>query len=182
MTKTSDIGQGDIPPHNIGPLFRSHARKLRAYAQTKGVSLDEAEDVVQEAFARLQNYGPQKKIQNDIAFLRTIIVNLIRDGFRKKRRAAPELEYDDAIFEVAQPLPDQETTLGAKQSLRHVMRDIGDMPPLTREVFIRHRIERQTYEQIAAATGLTVAVTRRHLRDAIVSLTTARRKRDALEG
>ena len=155
---------------------------LRAYAQAKGVSRDEAEEVVQEAFARLQNYGAQKKIQNDIAFLRTIIVNLIRDSFRKKRNVACELEYDDVIFEVAQPSPDQETVLDAKQSLRQVLKDIGELPPLTREVFIRYRIERQTYETIAAATGLSLAVVRRHLRDAIVCLTVARRKGDDREG
>ena len=167
---------------NIAPLFRHHSRTLRAYAQAKGVSRDEAEDLVQEAFARLHNYGARKKIENDIAFLRAIIVNLIRDGFRKSRNAAPELEYDDVIYEVAHPVPDQETTLQAKQKLRQVLKDIRDMPALTREVFIRHRLERQTYDEIAAATGLTVAVTRRHLRDAIVGLTAARRKRDDLEG
>jgi len=167
---------------HIGDLFEGHAPKLRAYARAKGVSREEAEEVVQEAFVRLQNYGDQKKIQNDVAFLRTIIVNLIRDGFRKKRSVVIEHEFDDAILEVAQPSPDQEASLGAKQSLRQVLKDIRDLPPLTREVFIRYRIERETYEEIAAATGLSLAVVRRHLRDGIVSLTEARRKRDDLEG
>ncbi len=154
---------------------------LRAYAQAKGASREEAEEVVQEAFVRLQNYGPQKKIQNDIAFLRTIIVNLIRDGFRKKRNIVSELEYDDVIFEAVQPTPDQEATLDAKQSLRRVLKDIGGLPPITREVFVRYRLERETYDEIVASTGLTLAVVRRHLRDGIILLNEARRKRDTLD-
>jgi RNA polymerase sigma-70 factor (ECF subfamily) len=44
------------------------------------------------------------------------------------------------------------------------------MPPLTREIFMAHRLDDMTYEEIARRTGLTVRQVERHVARAILEL------------
>ncbi|RMB12289.1 RNA polymerase sigma-70 factor (ECF subfamily) [Eilatimonas milleporae] len=158
----------------LSRLFADHGRQLTAFARSKGATPDDAAEIVQDAFLRLKKYGLQKKVENDLAFLRTIIVNLIRDRYRKRQNAPFTGDYEDAVQNAPSVRPDQETALAAKQDLRRTLRDIADLPDITRGVFVRYRLHGHTYDRIARDMGLTIALVRRHLRDAVVSLTRKR--------
>ncbi|MEO1240853.1 MAG: RNA polymerase sigma factor [Pseudomonadota bacterium] len=158
-------------------LFLRHKNSLVAYAKSKGASEADADEIVQEAFMRLQKYGQKEKIQSDVAFLRTIIVNIIRDRFRRLKITPFVENYDEVSFAIASPAPDQEKALAAKQDLEATIRDIRDLPDITGEVLIRYRLQGETYERIAQNMGLTIALVRRHLRDALVMLAKKRGER-----
>ena len=44
------------------------------------------------------------------------------------------------------------------------------LPPLTREIFMAHRLDDMPYEEIARRTGLTVSQVERHITQAIIEL------------
>ena len=168
-----------VPPASIDELYRRHASALEAFARLKGASADDAPEVVNDAFMRLARYGAREKIENDLAFMRTIIVNIIRDRFRRTRNAPKVVSYDDADLD----LPDdrqagQEQAMIGKEALKLTLNDISDLPEPAQDVFIRYRLRRQTLEEVARETSMTIALVRRHLRDALVQLTEKRGQRE----
>ena len=159
-------------------LYRTQSTKLVGFACSKGARPEEAEEIVQDAFARLARYGAREKIQNDIAFLRTIIVNLIRDRFRSRAVRPPHIDYDEMDYDPPSDNPGPESAYGTRQDLQLTLEDLEALPAMTKEVFVRYRLEGQTYEQISSDCGLTIAVIRRHLRDAMVFLVKQRGQRE----
>jgi RNA polymerase sigma-70 factor (ECF subfamily) len=59
--------------------------------------------------------------------------------------------------------------------LRRVEEAIGSLPRMQREIFLAHRLDGMTYQQIAARTGLSVRRVERHLTRAIYKITKMRR-------
>ena len=163
---------------SIETLYRAQFQTLVGFARYKGAASDDAEEIVQDAFSRLARYGAREKIQNDIAFLRTIIVNLIRDRFRSRAGRPPHIEYDEMDQEPASDRPGPESIYGARQALQLTLDDLDALPALTREVFIRYRLKQENYERIARDCGITIAIVRRHLRDAMIFLHKQRDQRD----
>lgn len=159
-------------------LYRTHAATLVGFARSKGAAPDEAEEIVQDAFARLARYGAREKIRNDIAFLRTIIVNLIRDRFRSRAACPPHLDYDEMDHDPASDSPGPESAYGTKQALQRTLEDLEALPALTKEVFVRYRLKGETYQRIAQDCGVTIAVVRRHLRDSMIFLVKQRGQRE----
>lgn len=159
-------------------LYRTHAARLVGFARSKGARPEDAEEIVQDAFARLARYGAREKIQNDVAFLRTIIVNLIRDRFRSRAVRPPHIDYDEMGYDPQSDGPDPESAYGTKQDLQLALEDLDALPALTKEVFVRYRLKGETYERISRDCGLTIAVIRRHLRDAMVFLVRQRGQRE----
>ena len=68
--------------------------------------------------------------------------------------------------------------LALEQDLQLALEDLDALPALTKEVFVRYRLKGETYEQIARDCGLTVAVIRRRLRDAMIFLVKQRGQRE----
>lgn len=58
----------------------------------------------------------------------------------------------------------------AKELEREIAGVVGSLPSQTRKVFIMHRMEGQTYEQISSRTGLSVNTVKYHLKRALAKL------------
>ena len=167
-----------VPEDPIEALYRTERARLTGFARRKGASEDEAEEVVQEAFFKLARYGCGEKIRNDIAFVRTIIVNLIRDKYRVAGHRPAHIQYDELTHEPQSEAPEPEMALSAQQELKLTLQDINQLPVVTREVFLAYRLNQHTYNQIADDLGITIALVRRHLRDALLHLATQRGYRE----
>lgn len=162
----------------IEVLYRSEAARLIRFARRKGASEEDAEEIVQEAFFKLARYGGGEKIRNDLAFVHTIIVNLVRDRFRVNGKRPVHVDYDELAHEPASEAPAADDAYCAQQELELTLKDIASLPDMTERVFIAHRLKRHSYERIAEDLGITIALVRRHLRDALVHLTCQRDLRD----
>jgi RNA polymerase sigma-70 factor (ECF subfamily) len=55
--------------------------------------------------------------------------------------------------------------------LRCLEEAVGNLPRIQREIFMAHRLDEMTYEEIAARTGLSVRRVERHLARAISKVT-----------
>lgn len=158
-------------------LYRSHYEPLCHYARRKGAVKGDEGEIVQEAFLRLARYGAREKITSDAAFLRTIIVNIIRDRFRRRQVAPVMIEYDEMETDIAAEAVSQDDQLHYKQALKLTLADLSDLPELTKQVFICYRLRGYTYSKIADDLDISIALVRRHLRDAIVHITQKRKHR-----
>src|SRR5688572_23608149 len=69
---------------------RSLLAKLRRLLRSRGRSIDDSDDLIQEAFLRLQMYCREHVVQKREAFLVRTVLNLSADLSRRERRVTIE--------------------------------------------------------------------------------------------
>ena len=140
--------------------------RLRSFIRKRVLDEGEAEDILQEVFYELvQAYRLMKPIEQAGAWLFRVARNRIIDRFRKRRPgAAPspgsagEEEGEAFPWEELLPSPDAgpEAAFAREILMEEVAAALDDLPDEQREVFIAHELEGRSFNELAAATGLSV--------------------------
>lgn len=108
-----------------------------------------SEELVQEAFLRLIANEDTEEIRSHEAYLTRVSRNLALNHLRHIRMGV-EISVDSAVLEaLGEENPAVDDILIARQQLKIVLKAIIALPPRRREVFILHRFEGLTYDQIA---------------------------------
>jgi len=141
-------------PADLRELYAASHRRLvvQLTAMTGGVA--EAEDVVQEAFARALPRWPRlSRYDNPEAWIRTVAMNLARSQWRQLRRIralAAQLARTDAAPELS---VDHVALLAALRRL----------PNEQREAIVLHHIGDLAVEQVAAQLGVPTGTVKARL-------------------
>ncbi|MDK2760466.1 MAG: RNA polymerase sigma factor [Sphingopyxis sp.] len=153
----------EVLPHRA--VFRRHATRL--------VSPGEAEDLVQEAYARAIDASHHREIANARGFVLTIIRNL---AFERHRRAAiVRIEHlaDLGALEIADAAPDQFAVLSGTIELGRLMALLDMLPQQQRAVVKLRRIEGMPPKDIAVRLGLSISTVEKHLAKGLAMLASA---------
>lgn len=145
-------------------------KKARAVVLRRGAPFDDAEDIVQEAFARLDAYTRTHEIKSEEAFLINAAVNISRDQARR-RRNAPFSDSAVQIDLVADSAPPADEVLRAQERLRRLTAGMAQLNPRAHRCLIAKRLEGRTYAQIAEQEGISVSAAEKAVARAIVFLT-----------
>lgn len=128
---------------------------LRRYFLKK-VTPPEADDLVQEVFAKLQARSAATPVENIEGYLFRSAANVLvshhraeaGQGWNRHRRLEEWLEPPEEIS--------PERTLMGKQALERVIASLDDMPARSREAFLMHRFEELTGPAIARRMGISL--------------------------
>lgn len=149
----------------------AYLRRLKKRLHRQGSSLSDAEDLIQEAFVRMQAYCNEGgEIREPEAFLartaRRLSLNARRDRHDELyvAQSAEELPLMDLG-----PTPDE--VLAADECLKRMTAVLDAVNPRTREVFFLHRLEGLSYAQIARQMGISVSAIEKHVARAAAALT-----------
>jgi RNA polymerase sigma-70 factor (ECF subfamily) len=145
-------------------------RKVRAVVVRSGVASQDADDVVQEAFVRLESYARKHEIRSQEAFLVTAAVNLGRDLVRHRTRVPMDNEGFD-ILGLADLAPQPEEQLLRQESLRRAASGLQRLDAQTRRILLSKRLEGLTAAQIAERESLSVAAVEKRVARALLFLT-----------
>jgi RNA polymerase sigma factor (sigma-70 family) len=154
------------------PLSFAYGAKLCRTLCRKGLSREDAEDLIQEAQLRLHVYGADVDIDNEEAFLRRTVNNLKIDRYRRLR---PEIRAEVSLdhFDVQRPLaalnPSPEAQVEAQQSLSEIIRLLVDVNPRTCEIFLAHRAG-YTYDEISDRLNVSHITIKRHVARGLVAV------------
>lgn len=152
----------------FGLLYRECAPKLRRRIRSRVGSDDEANDLVQDAFARLLGARPMEGLRSPGAFLNRIVRNLLIDRARRLSARPPHVQFDtETEFAVA---PEQAELIELDQMRRRYRDVVESLPPRMREVFVLHRIDELSYKQIATRLDISVRTVEWHIAEAIVRI------------
>lgn len=153
----------------IGQMYRNERpRLLRFFARWTGH--EGAEDMVQQAFLRMATKGEEYAAAIDAPqpFLRKVGLNLVRNQARHEARIdrARHVSIDDV--DIAGP--DPMAALEARDQLVRIEAALNKLKPFTRDIFVAHRVDGYSYEEIARRTGLSVRGVEKQMRTAIKKL------------
>jgi RNA polymerase sigma-70 factor (sigma-E family) len=152
--------------HAVIELYGVHFRRLVRLASLLERDPHQAEDLVQEAFARLfRAWGRLGDPAKAPEYLRSTVVNLARGRARRgivARRFTPDRGADAASAEdVAARLAEA----------RFVVAVVRSLPTRQRECIVLRHYEGCTESEIAAIVGCSIGTVRTHLKRARETLT-----------
>lgn len=145
-------------------------KKARLTLLRRGAAADDAEDMVQEAFARLEAYARAHEVKSQEAFVVNAAVNISRDEARR-RKAAPFFPVLGAADSVADLTPRADEVLRAQERLRRAEAGLAQLSPTARRCLLAKRLEGLSYRQIASSEGLSVAAVEKQVARAVLFLT-----------
>jgi RNA polymerase sigma-70 factor (ECF subfamily) len=137
-------------------------QKLRRLLASRGRSADDIDDLVQEAFLRLQLYCREQPVRNTEAFMVRTVLNLSAQQGRDARRRQ-SMTDDPDIFSVIDPTPSPDEVYAHQQRLLKVKAGLERLRARTREAFLMHRVDGMSYVQIAQALGVSVSMVEKHI-------------------
>jgi len=163
----------------VDRLVAELRRDLIGYLQRRGQSVEDAEDVVQEAFVRFQRAGHDLAGGDARPLLFVIARNMQTDRWKSAGRRGTRLADDIHTLDAGPralasetPAPDQH--LIGRQNLAAAAAVIRALPARTRDAFLLHRFEDQTYRQIASRLGVSVSMVEKHIAEALRQLKISR--------
>ncbi|MGQ2929714.1 MAG: RNA polymerase sigma factor [Sphingopyxis sp.] len=185
-TAASGVSASDpLPPEGWMPqnaaicaatvLDEQRPRLARFFGRRAGAQ--DVGDLVQECFRRLISSGayPRVLAEQPAAYLFRTARNLLAERHRtdERRMAADHQSYEEPEISG----PDPHAALEARDQMRRVAAALDRLKPQTRDIFLMHRFEGLSYEEIAAARGIGVKGVEKQIAKAMVAVRRARSAR-----
>jgi RNA polymerase sigma-70 factor (ECF subfamily) len=150
----------------IRPLFQ----KLRRLLRSRGRSVEDTDDLIQEAFLRLQVYCRDHTVEKPEAFLVRTALNLSTDQARQDRSRPVEYGVLEKLT-LIDPSPSPDAVYAGQKRLQHWKHGLAALSPRRREVFLLNRLEGYSFPQIAERLGISLSMVEKHAARAVLFLT-----------
>lgn len=145
-------------------------RKVRAVVLRRGVSPQDVDDLVQEAFVRVESYARKHEIRSQEALMVTAAMNLSRDQARH-RMCLPVHNEGFDIQNLVDAAPQPEEQLFIQERLRRITSGLNRLDSRTRRCLLAKRLDGLTAAQVAARENLSVAAVEKRVARAVLFLT-----------
>ena len=138
-------------------LIRAVIKKM-----TGSYNEDIEQDVYIKTWRNMDKYQESGKLRQWIC---TLTANLCRDYFKSRqyRLEAGQLNDEQTLEEIPSAQRNQEEILDARQRQKIILKAVDSLPRKLRQVVIWYEFEDQSYDRIAARTGLPVGTVKSRL-------------------
>lgn len=143
-------------------VFLYH-QQTRRYAVSLVRHPEEAEELVQEAYARLFALDDWASIANPHAFTIRIIRNLAIERFRRAEVVRLDQSVILQTLEIADQDPTPDVVAMDRSELNRVVKAMQEMPPRMREAMYLRRIEGLPPAEVAERMNISVSTVETHL-------------------
>lgn len=144
-------------------------RKARSAVLRRGASVDDADDLVQEAFLRLEGYERDHVVRSREAFLVSAAVRLTIDQARRGLRSPFDSAWVDPEA-VSSALAGPDEIFSGRARLEHLRAGIEALPERTRRILVARRVEGQSFREIAEREGASVSAVEKQVARATLAL------------
>ncbi|MCI1270690.1 MAG: sigma-70 family RNA polymerase sigma factor [Sphingobium sp.] len=157
---------GRMSEGGLKGLFLDLRPALTRYLLVRGLSQDDADDLIQDMYLKLESYqgGP---VGEPRAYLYRMTHNLLLDRRRSAaRRIRREKEWSaggTGVVSEVDVRPSAEEALIARERLNVITTALKILPERTRDIFRRFRIDGQTQKVIAGELGVSKSAVEKHL-------------------
>lgn len=149
--------------------FLDNRAALLRYLCARRVPVDEAEDILQDLFVKLEGLKPGP-VAEPRAYLHRMAENLLHDrrrsaGWRTSREEA-WMASQLGVTREADGRPSAERELIAREELKLISAALAALPDRTLQIFRHYRLDGLRQREIAAEMGISVSSVEKHLRRA----------------
>ncbi|MDY6924108.1 MAG: RNA polymerase sigma factor [Pseudomonadota bacterium] len=143
-------------------------KKARRAVMRQGISDQDADELVHEAYLKVDRYQRLHAVQSHEALLVRAAVNLSIDRQRRSRH----MPLADAaeIHEIVDAAPDPARIVEARARLRQVAAGLERLPERTRRILLKRRLDNMSYAEIAASEDMSVAAVEKMVARATLQL------------
>lgn len=145
-------------------------KKARRAVVRQGISDQDADELVHEAYLKVDQYQRLHTVQSHEALLVRAAVNLSIDRQRRSRHMP--LSDGAEIHELVDAAPDPARIVEARARLRQVAEGLALLPERTRRILLKRRLDNMSYGAIAASEEMTVAAVEKLVARATLQLMT----------
>lgn len=139
-------------PRDFAAFFRTTLAPLRRYVARLIGSADEAQDIAQDAYARVYTVMQEREVKHPQALLYTTARHLAIDELKHRSRAP----FEPVLAEgVPSPAPATEAIVMAREEAAMLEQAIRSLPEDCRRVLLLRTGEQLTHEEVAFRLGLT---------------------------
>jgi RNA polymerase sigma factor (sigma-70 family) len=154
----------------MNPLMAS-VNRLRKLLRRRGQSREDAEDLVQEAFIRLQVYcSAGNEIRSPEAFLTRTVLNLAANARATDHSHLYDRDVAVEQLDVVDTSPTPTEVFAAEECLYQIEALLRTLNRRTRAIFFMHRLEGLSYAQIADHFDISVSAIEKHIATAMAAL------------
>ena len=153
--------------------------RLMKLCRRRGRSHEDAEDLIQEALLRLEEYCRHGEVKNKEAFLVRTVSNLAINQHLRGRiltYAHEPIEELEKTLPIIDPTPGPDRILAAKQRLEEIRATLDAVSSRTREIYFAHRAGYR-YDEIAEAFEISEKTVEKHVARAALLLMNVRARR-----
>lgn len=137
-------------------LWREFAAPLRGFLRARTATEHDADDLLQNVFIRIQKSLPELRDPSKLqGWVYRIARNAIIDHYRSRREHVPLEEH---------PADEDPTGRDAVDLTPSLRQFIAALPPTYREPVVRHELQGESLDEIAASLGLTLTATKSRVR------------------
>jgi len=144
----NDLAPADALQNNterVLAVLQESGQKLHALLLRLTLRSDVAEDLLQELFLRLSQSAAFAGAANRTAYAYRAAVHLAFDWRRRQNPPATNLEQIEEVEQVtASPLQ----TLVAREQMEVVLRMVGSLRDIQRDVLVMHYIQQESFQTI----------------------------------
>lgn len=146
-------------------LFDEHDSGLRGFFRRRRVHRDDADDLVQEVYARLlrSTGGDSGEVRDPEAYLYTVAANLQREHAVREKASTVQMrdisDYENMLTCGDHP----EALLVRDERRRLVKRMLEQLPDSTRDVLILQHRDGLSYKEIAEKLGISIHMVKKHV-------------------
>jgi len=136
-------------------LFRYLSRVLRCEVA--------AQDVAQDAYARLLRYRPNLEPGSSRSYLFRVALNIARNHFSNRHTRSEIPSSFDRESEVESETPGPDRVAEAREVFGILADEIERLPPRCRQVFLMHRLQGLTHDSIAESLSISRSMVEKHM-------------------
>ncbi len=146
-----------------------HHEQLVAYLTNKTRNVETAREIAQETYEKVLKINNIEDISNLKAYLYQVATNLAIDRARRRNLhhgfLARERAGDGSLN--SHTSPSSEQVASGRERLERLQSAVNGLPPKCRRAFLMHRLENQTYPEIAARLSVSVSMVEKYIMQAL---------------
>ena len=143
--------------------------RVRDALRRRGRSIQDAEDLVQEAWVRLACYSRDRSVEQPEAFLMRAAINLSIDAHRASRSRGESVVLDDIVL--ADTSPGVEAIALARERATRLSGCLHQLNARTRDILLAHRVDGLSYQEIARKHRISVSAVEKHMARGTLAIT-----------